>query len=90
MCAVIIIKMPMGILNRPISFDFIQFCATAVGGPFLDMWKELVRKYPAITQLVSENNCHISFEMYGMRNAHLIIYDVDLLVAILFGILSVM
>ena len=55
-------------------------------GPFLDMWHELLQKYPAITQLVSENSCHISFEMYGMRNAHLMLYDVDLAVAALFGI----
>jgi hypothetical protein len=55
-------------------------------GPFLDMWNELIQKYPAIPQLVSENNCHISFEMYGMRNAHLMLYDVDLAVAALFGI----
>jgi len=55
-------------------------------GSFLDMWHELVQKHPAITQLVSENNCYISFEMYGMRNAHLMLYDVDLATAALFGI----
>ena len=55
-------------------------------GPFLDMWHELVQKYPAITQLVLANNCHISFEMYGRRNAHLMLYNVDLAVAALFGI----
>ncbi len=55
-------------------------------GPFLDMWNELVQRYPAIRQLVSENNCHISFEIYGMRNAHLVLYDIDLAVAALFGI----
>jgi hypothetical protein len=55
-------------------------------GPFLDMWKELVQRYPLIPQLVAENNCYISFEIYGMRNAHLMLYDVDLAVAALFGI----
>lgn len=55
-------------------------------GPFLDMWKELIQKYPTISQLVSENNCHISFEIYGMRNAHLMLYNFDLAVAALFGV----
>ena len=55
-------------------------------GPFLDMWNELIQKYPTIPQLVSENNCHIKFEIYGMRNAHLMLYDVDLAVVALFGI----
>jgi len=55
-------------------------------GPFLDMWNELLQKYPAIRQLASENNCQMSFEIYGMRNAHLMLYDVDLAVAALFGI----
>jgi len=55
-------------------------------GPFLDMWNELIQKYPAIPNLASENNCHISFEIYGMRNAHLMLYDIDLAVAALFGI----
>ncbi len=55
-------------------------------GPFLDMWKELVQKYPLIPQLASENECNISFEMYGMLNTHLMLYDVELEVAVLFGI----
>jgi len=55
-------------------------------GPFLDMWRELLRQHPAIPQLVEINDCHISFEMYGSRNTHLMVYDVDLAVAALFGI----
>ena len=46
-------------------------------GLFMEMWNELIKKYPVITQLVSENNC-LSLEMYGMRNAHLMLYDVEL------------
>ncbi|MDZ7359268.1 MAG: hypothetical protein ONB46_00885 [candidate division KSB1 bacterium] len=55
-------------------------------GPFLDMWQELLKKHPAISKLVDANDCHISFEMYGSRNTHLMVYDVDLAVAALFGV----
>lgn len=55
-------------------------------GPFLEMWQELLQRHPTMPQLVAENNCAISFEMYGQRNAHLMLYDVDLAVAALFGV----
>ncbi len=55
-------------------------------GPFLDMWRELLRRHPTIPQLVEINDCHISFEMYGGRNTHLIVYETDLAVATLFGV----
>ncbi|MGH7794277.1 MAG: hypothetical protein ACREQ2_05185 [Candidatus Binatia bacterium] len=55
-------------------------------GPFLDMWQELLRTHPTIPQLVEANGCHISFEMYGARNAHLVLYERDLAVAALFGV----
>jgi hypothetical protein len=55
-------------------------------GPFLDMWHELLQTHPTIPQLVEANGCHISFEMYGARNAHLVIYERDLAVAALFGV----
>lgn len=55
-------------------------------GPFLDMWRELLQKHPTIPQLAEANDCHISFEMYGSRNTHLMVYDVDLAVVALFGV----
>jgi len=55
-------------------------------GPFLDMWRELLQKHPTIPQLVEANDCHLSFEMYGSRNTHLMVYDVDLAVVALFGV----
>ena len=39
-----------------------------------------------ITRLVEENDCHISFEIYGRRNTHLVVYERDLAVAVLFGV----
>jgi hypothetical protein len=55
-------------------------------GPFLDMWRELLQKHPTIPQLVEANDCHLSFEMYGSRNTHLMVYDVDLAAVALFGV----
>ncbi len=55
-------------------------------GPFLDMWRELLRTHSTIPQLVEANGCHISFEMYGARNPHLVLYERDLAVAALFGV----
>jgi hypothetical protein len=55
-------------------------------GPFLDFWQEMLTRYPGIPRLPEINNCNISFELYGSRNKHLIVYDVPLDVAVLFGI----
>lgn len=55
-------------------------------GPFLDYWRELVERYPAVPDLAEKNACHISFEMYGARNAHLIQYETALETAVLFGV----
>ena len=55
-------------------------------GPFLDMWRELLQADPTIPELIEANGCHIRFEMYGARNAHLVLYERDLAVAALFGV----
>ena len=55
-------------------------------GAFLDMWQELLQKHPTIPRLVEANECHISFEIYGARNTHLVVYERDLSVATLFGV----
>lgn len=55
-------------------------------GAFLDYWRELLAKHPDIARLAELNDCHVSFEMYGARNVHLIAYDVDLSPAVLFGV----
>ncbi|MBI2364073.1 MAG: hypothetical protein HYV01_03570 [Deltaproteobacteria bacterium] len=55
-------------------------------GAFLDMWRELMQRHPMIPQLVEANDCHISFEIYGTRNTHLVVYERDLAVAALFGV----
>ena len=55
-------------------------------GPFLDMWREIMARHPNISKLAETNGCSISFEMYGKRNAHLILYENDLDAAVLFGV----
>jgi hypothetical protein len=55
-------------------------------GPFLDLWQEMLGQHPPLSQLVETNHCHVSFELYGARNTHLMVYDVDLAVAVLFGV----
>jgi len=55
-------------------------------GPFLDMWNELLEKRPQTAQICEVKNCGVSFEMYGRRNTHLVLYEEDLEAKILFGV----
>lgn len=55
-------------------------------GPFLDFWREMLDRYPDIPRLPEVNGCNVSFELYGARNKHLIVYDVPLDTAVLFGV----
>ncbi len=55
-------------------------------GNFLDMWNEMLEKYPALTTICETNDCCVSFELYGNRNTHLIVYDVPIEIALLFGV----
>jgi len=55
-------------------------------GNFLDMWKEVLERYPSISELPEINQCSLSFELYGSRNPHLIAYKIPLDCALLFGI----
>ncbi len=55
-------------------------------GNFLDMWREMLQRYPDIPHVVKTNACSISFELYGSQNEHLIVYPEPLDCALLFGI----
>lgn len=55
-------------------------------GNFLDMWKELMEKYPSIPDVGNSEGLNVSFEMYGSRNEHLIKYENPLDLAVLFAI----
>ncbi len=55
-------------------------------GPFLDFWREMLKRYPDISRLPDVNDCNISFELYGAWNKHLIVYKVPLDTVVLFGV----
>jgi len=55
-------------------------------GNFLDMWNEMLKRYPRIPELPVLNGCSLSFELFGSRNAHLMLYDTPLDGALLFGV----
>ncbi len=50
------------------------------------MWKEILARYPAISSLPEINGCAVSFELYGSRNTHLVVYEAPLECAVLFGL----
>jgi hypothetical protein len=62
------------------------FLGTSKFGAFADMWREMLYKYPNIPNLMLENECNISFELYGKRNKVLVEYETLLDVAVLFGV----
>ncbi len=55
-------------------------------GCFLDMWNEMLKRYPQIPELPALNGCSLSFELFGSRNSHLVLYDTPLDCALLFGV----
>jgi hypothetical protein len=55
-------------------------------GHFLDMWKEMLDRYPQIPGLPVINKCALSFELFGSRNALLMLYETPLDCALLFGV----
>ena len=55
-------------------------------GSFLDMWEEMLERYPRIPELPVINRCSLSFELFGSRNPHLMLYDTPLDCALLFGV----
>lgn len=57
-------------------------------GDFYSMWFEMLNKYPDIEKVCIKNQCNVSFELYGIRNKHLVWYDVPLDCAVLFGVTS--
>jgi hypothetical protein len=62
------------------------FLGTSKFGAFAELWREMLGKYPKIPNLILENGCNISFELYGKRNKVLVEYETLLDVAVLFGV----
>ena len=55
-------------------------------GHFLDMWREMLERYPQIPEIPVVNRCAVSFELFGYRNALLMLYETPLDCALLFGV----
>ncbi len=56
-------------------------------GNFFAMWNEVAESvFPEIDTLMNNVGCNLSFELYGLRNAHLVLYDIPLDFALLFGV----
>lgn len=57
-------------------------------GAMLTMWQEVLEKYPGIPRAVASfgGNAVQSYEMYGARNRHLVLYDHPLDAAFLFAV----
>jgi len=62
------------------------FVGNRAQGKFFSLWSKILQRYPQIPELVITSGCHLSFELYGYRNHHLILYKNPLDAALLFYI----
>jgi len=63
----------------------LPFVGNSKFGPFLQMLKEIILKYPDIKNLPWKLNMNLSFELWGARNPHLVLYDKPLELSFLFA-----
>jgi len=54
---------------------------------FVKLWKEVLEMRPDIPELVERNGCNLSFELYGRKNQHMVLYDTQLDAGLLFGVI---
>jgi len=63
------------------------FVASGRFGNFYEMWQEVgIPHIDQIKTLMETHKCNLSFEIYGARNPHLIMYPNSLDIALLFGV----
>ncbi len=56
-------------------------------GDFYSMWLEVAgQKLDDIRAIIRDEQCNLSFELYGARNPHLVMYKIPLSFALLFGV----
>lgn len=56
-------------------------------GKFCSMWREVAGGHLRdIEGIMRRESCNLSFELYGAKNVHLVVYDVPLAYALLFGV----
>jgi hypothetical protein len=75
-----------GGVYRSYKLRLAPFLRNGKWGDFLDMWKSLMSKTPAIVELSSDEKLHVSYEMYGSENEHLVKYETGLAAAALFAV----
>jgi len=63
------------------------FLGSSKFGDFYGMWQEVATPYLIeIEREMDKSQCNLSFELYGARNPHLVIYPNSLDIALLFGV----
>jgi hypothetical protein len=62
--------------NRFVSYKtrLRPFVQQSTYGPFIDMWQDMLKKYPRIPQCVLNEQEVLAFELWGSRNPHLVKY----------------
>ncbi len=56
-------------------------------GNFFEMWNKVAEEdFCCIEDIIDEYQCNLSFELYGARNPHLVVYEVPLAYSLLFGV----
>lgn len=63
------------------------FLGSSKFGNFQDMWREVGMPHlETIKKVMKATDCNLSFELYGARNPHLVLYKKTLDIALLFGV----
>lgn len=63
------------------------FLGSSGFGDFYNMWREVGSPYfTEIEREMDRSDCNLSFELYGSRNIHLVVYPNSLDAALLFGV----
>jgi hypothetical protein len=75
-----------GAAYRSYKLRLSPFLRNGKWGDFLEMWKTLLSQNPSAATLGLAENLHVSYEMYGSENEHLVKYDKGLDLAALFAI----
>lgn len=63
----------------------LPFVGDSKFGPFQQMLKELLKANPEIGRLALKLNLNLSWELWGARNPHLVLYDTPLSLSLLFA-----
>lgn len=75
-----------GDLFRSYKLRLSPFLRNGKWGEFLDMWKGLLEKCPEAKTIGHSDGLNVSFEMYGSKNEHLIKYNNELDLSLLFAV----